>query len=82
MRRCFQGRNRNVDIENGHVDRGREGKVGRIERLGLTYIHYIYVYTYTYIYMCNTFITHICIYVYHHIYTSCCIAQRGQLGAL
>ena len=36
----FQGGNRDADVENRHVDTGGEGKVERIGRLGLTYIHY------------------------------------------
>ena len=28
------------DIENGHVDSGKVESVGRIGRLGLTYMHY------------------------------------------
>ena len=27
-RTYLQGRNRDVDVENGHVDRGRKGRVG------------------------------------------------------
>ena len=39
----FQSRNRNTDILNTHLDMGwgaGKGKVGGIERLGLTYIPY------------------------------------------
>ena len=36
----MQGRNRDTDIENGHVDMGGKERVGQIGRLGLTYIHY------------------------------------------
>ena len=32
----LQGRNRDIDIKNGHVDMGGKGRVGRIGRLGLT----------------------------------------------
>ena len=39
-RTYLQGRKRDVDLENGHVDMGWRGRVGQIGRLGLTYIHY------------------------------------------
>ena len=35
------GQNKDADIENGLEDTGREkGKLGRSERVALTYIHY------------------------------------------
>ena len=37
----LQSRNRDTDIENKRVhEEGKEDRVGRIRRLGLTYIHY------------------------------------------
>ena len=36
-----RGRNKDADIENGLGDMGRwKGKLGRSERVALTYIHY------------------------------------------
>ena len=36
----MQGRKRDADVENGLVDMVGKGRVGRIERVALTYIHY------------------------------------------
>ena len=36
----MQGRNRDTDVENRHVDTEREVEGGTNRRLGLTYIHY------------------------------------------
>ena len=36
----FQGKNRDPDVENEHMDTGGKGRVGQIERVALTYIHY------------------------------------------
>ena len=36
----FQGRNRDADIENGHVHTGEEGRIGQTGKLGLTYTPY------------------------------------------
>ena len=37
-----QDRNKDVDVENGLEDMGRgKGKLGRSERVALTYTHYI-----------------------------------------
>ena len=42
LRICFcQDRNKDAEVENGLEDTGRgKGKLGRSERVALTYIHY------------------------------------------
>ena len=36
----FAGQKRDTDVENGLVDTGGKGRVGRSERVALMYIHY------------------------------------------